>query len=470
MNREKDLAKNTIIIFVGTACTKLIQFFLLPLYTYVLTTSEYGTIDLFNTLVQLAIPIIGLQIEQGLFRYLIDNRDNEKKKRELISTGISFIIISICAYLLLFFIINYFIKNQYKYFLIINIIACLFSSLFLQIARGLGKNKNYSIAGFITATTIIIFNILFLVVIKLKVEGMLLATLIGYITGIIYLFITLKINKYCFKKDVNINTLKELIKYSFPLVPNQISWWIFNTSDRVIVSWLLGMSYTGILSVSYKFSSTYILLYNIFNMSWTESIALHINDKDAEKYFNRTFNVILNIFTSIGICLISFMPIIFRILINSKYNDAYCLIPILILATMCQVIVGLVSVIYVAKNDTKSIANTAIISAIINISVHLALIKFIGLYAAAVSTFVSYFAFAIYRTIDVSKKYIKVKFNKKNIIFSIIVLLVVLVSYYYYNRITIMVSIIISICYAVMINRNSINSIKNFIIKKIRKN
>ena len=53
MNREKLLIKNTAIVSLGKICTQLITFFLLPLYTAVLSTEEYGVVDLLNTLTSL---------------------------------------------------------------------------------------------------------------------------------------------------------------------------------------------------------------------------------------------------------------------------------------------------------------------------------------------------------------------------------------------------------------------------------
>ena len=469
MSKSKELAKNTVIIFIGTVCTKLITFFLLPLYTAMLTTAEYGTVDLLNTIISLLSPIISLQISQGLFRYLIDSRDNEKEKKDLISSSIFLIIINCFIYLLLFLLISPFVNNKYKYFLAINLIFSIFCDLFLQVSRGLGDNKKYSIAGVITATTTIICNVLFLVSLKMKVNGMLLGTLIGYTASIIWLFFKLKLYNYISIYSFSKKSLKKLLKYSLPLVPNQLSWWVFNTSDRIIVSIIMGLSFTGLLSVSYKFSSAYIIIYNIFNLSWTESMALHINDEDVEEYFNKTFNIIFNLFFSIGIVLIAFMPIIFKIMVNDSYSYAKGLIPIAILSVICQVVVGLVSVVYVSKNDTKAIANTSILAAIVNIVVHLALIKYIGLYAAVVSTFVSYFVFAIYRSIDVSKKYLQVKFDIKKLLISTVYLIIVLLVYYCnynYLKIIIMIS---SIVYLFFINKNSIDFIINILKEKVKK-
>lgn len=82
MNREKVLIKNTVIITIGKVCTQMISFFLLPIYTAILSTEEYGVVDLMNTLVSLLLPIITLQIEQALFRFLVDNRNNLEEKKK----------------------------------------------------------------------------------------------------------------------------------------------------------------------------------------------------------------------------------------------------------------------------------------------------------------------------------------------------------------------------------------------------
>lgn len=298
-NREKSLFKNTLIISIGMICTKLVTFLLLPLYTGILTTEEYGMVDLLNTLISLLLPIVTFQIEQAVFRELIEIRNDKEKSKEIISSAIFSVIIQCIVFLIIFLLVSMVIENKYKNYLVFNVIANIFASLFLQIARGLGDTKRYSIGSFITALSTIIFSILFLVAINMRADGMLLATLLGQLSCVIYLFVFLKLYKYISFKQYDFKLVKKLWKYSLPLIPNAISWWIFSSSDRVIVSSVLGLSMNGILSVATKFSTIYITLYNIFDRSWIESISLHINDIDIEDYFNRMFNMILKIFVQV---------------------------------------------------------------------------------------------------------------------------------------------------------------------------
>ncbi len=469
MNREKKLFKNTIIITIGKICTQLITFFLLPLYTGVLSTEEYGIVDLLNTLVALLLPIMTFQIEQALFRNLIEVRDNEEDKQKIISSGVLTVVMQCTLYLILFFIISPFVNNKYKLFLATNVITYTFLSLFQQIARGVGDNKNYAIGSFISALFTIIFNILFLVIFKLGASGMLLGTMLGQLIATAYLLLILKLYKYIKIKSYYKQIVRKLLTYSIPLIPNAISWWIFNASDRVIVSSILGVDQNGILAASLKFSAVFITLYNIFNMSWTESIVLSIEDKDIENYFNKIFNVIIGIFTSIALCIIAFIPFVFPILINVKFSDGYGLIPISIIASLFNVVVGLISVIYIAQKNTRAVANTSIISAIINISVHLILIKFIGLYAAVISTLVAFFIMSLYRLIDIKRKYFKIKINKQLIIKFIIALLLIIMCYYINNIVLNILSLLVAIINAWDINKDSINIVIDMISKKLKK-
>lgn len=196
MSKGKDLAKNTAIVSIGKICTQLITFFLLPVYTAVLSNEEYGVVDLLNTLTSLLLPIATLQIEQGIFRYLIDCRENNKKQTKLITTVIRFMIIQSAVCIIIFLCVSPLIHNEYKYFLMANLLMGIFSSLLLQICRGLGDNATYAIGSFITGAITVLLNIIFIVVFHWGAYGMLGATAISNLLCSLYLLMKKKIYKY----------------------------------------------------------------------------------------------------------------------------------------------------------------------------------------------------------------------------------------------------------------------------------
>ena len=468
MSREKELIKNTGIITIGRVCTQMISFFLLPLYTAVFSTTEFGIVDLFNTIVALLVPILTIQIEQALFRFLIDARESEEDKSKLISSAFILITIGIAVYTLIFMCIAPLISNEYKYYLLINVLATILSTLMLQVARGLGRNTQYSIGSFIVAGFTVILNVLFIVVLKLGVSGMFLAIFIANMLATIYLLISNKTYKHISFKMFSGKLLKAMIKYAAALIPNAISWWVINVSDRTIISSMISVAANGIYAAANKFSGMYINAYNIFNVAWTESASVHINDHDKDEYFSKTINTAFKVFGCFALIIIGVTPFVFPLLINTKFVEAYNQIPLLMLSSLFNVGVGLISAIYVAMKRTKDISKTSFFAAIINIVVNVTLIKHIGLYAAAISTMVAYLAMFIYRAID-CRKYVKLKWDTQMLIAMFIAFVVTFTMYYININWLNVVMLGGVIVFSVLYNRNSFQSIRKILARKFSK-
>lgn len=464
MHKKKELVKNTIIIFLGKVSTQFISFFLLPLYTRFLSTSAYGTVDLITTYVSLFVPVITLQQEMATFRYLIDARKSESKIKNVITTSILNVIKLLILFVILYFIVLYFFKFNYAYFILANIIVCIFSNLFLQIARGLGKNIHYSIASFITGVVTIILNIVFIVFLKFQAEGMLLSVILANAFCVIYLFFTLKIYKYISFKS-NKTLRNQMLKYSLPLVPNGISWWIVSASDRTIISTFLGVAANGIYAVANKFPTIINSLFSIFTMSWTESASLHINDDDRDKFFSDIANTVLKLFSCLCIGLISCMPFVFPILVDTKFSEAYQYIPIFIIGVLCNCIIGIYSAIYIAKKMTKQIATTSIISAVINIVLNILLIKLIGLYAACLATSIAYFVMMVYRHFDL-KKYVNISYQKWVVVLTLFMFIMSFFCYYLNNLCLNIICLIVVVIYSIVLNKNVIVGVFEMVLRK----
>ena len=466
MSKKKQLMKNTIIIFLGRACTQLISFFLLPLYTSFLLTKEYGLVDLITTYVTLLVPIITLELEMSVFRYLIDVRDKEKETKKVLSNNFLVLLTSLLLFGIAYVIVTCFWHFDFRWLILFDIIICTFSGNFLQIARGLGKTIDYAISCIITGVSTILLNVLFIVILKMGAFGMIMSMALANGFGALYLFVKLKLYKKINFKLKDTKLIKSMYKYSIPLVPNSVSWWVVNVSDRTIISIVLGAAANGIYAISNKFPTIISSLLGIFNLSWSESAALHINSSDRDKFFSDVLNTVTKIFTSLGVGMIACMPFVFPILVNHRYNEAFNYIPILVLATIFNVAICMYTGIYIAKKMTKQVASTTIMGAIINIIINLIFVKLIGLYAAALSTAISYFAMMIYRHIDL-KKYVKIKYEKGLILKTILIFTFSITLYYQHNIILNIVNLIVIIIYAFLINRKFLKDWKNIIFKKL---
>ena len=167
--------------------------------------------------------------------------------------------------LIVYIVINLLINIPFSLYIVFNVFAIMLSNVLLQVARGFGDNLSYSIGSTIAGVTTVLFNIFFIVILKWNIEGMLLSAFFANLMAAIFLFFKLKLYKYFSYSYINNKILKKIIKYSLPLVPNGLIWWVINVSDRTIITIFLGASANGIYAISNKFSSILIQIYNVFN-------------------------------------------------------------------------------------------------------------------------------------------------------------------------------------------------------------
>lgn len=455
MNRNKELAKNTAVISLGKLCTQFLSFVLLPLYTSVLTAAEYGTVDLLTTYQRLIGYVVFLRIEQALFRHIIDVRENEDEGRTIVTTTLAFALFQAVLLGIIFALIYAFTAYEYTLYLYACTVSVVFSELMLQSARGFGRNAVYAMGSFISSASAIIFNIVFLVGLRLGACGMLSAFILGNAFGAAYVFLRLRVYRMIGVTNFSFRHLCEALRYSLPLVPNVLAWWVMSASDRTVAAYLLGTSYSGLLAVSQKFSSAYTNFYTVFNQSWTESASLHVGESDSEEFFAGVIFKVYRLFSAAAIGVIALMPFVFDILINESYAEAYYQLPIYMIAALLNVVQGLYSVIYIALKKTGDIAKITVVSAVTDLLLNIALIRFIGLYAASLSTLAAFAVNALWRYFDL-KKYMNIRFDKKLLLSSAAVMTVVCVGYYSRDVRVQAVCLVLAVAYAVYINRGII--------------
>ena len=398
MNRERDIARNAFIFTAGRIAAQLAGFLLLPLYSALLTPEDFGIADLINTLVFLIIPFVGIQMDTALFRYTVDSREDKAKQKELFSTVIVVNLIQIVAYAVIFFIARPFITLKYKDFLLLNVILVLLVNTFLQFMRGLGKNLMYSAAVFITSFSGLILNVVLVAVVRIGVTGIIISSAASQFLTLLFAFIAVKPWKYFSFKKFSKGTAKMFLKYSFPLIPNQLAWWVMGISDRLVISGTLGVAANGIYSLANRFSSIFTSVTDSINLSWTESTSLHIDEEDRNEYITGMIDRLFVLFASGCFVFLSLIPFAF-VLINKDYSDSYMQIPILMMAVLCQGVVGIYSAVLIALKKTKSIAVTSIIAAAVNLLIDIVSVKTIGIYAGSISTFAAFFLLAAMRCV-----------------------------------------------------------------------
>lgn len=469
MSRETTLAKNTIIMSIGTILPKLSWLITLPIITEKLTQAEYGTYDLISTLVSLFLPVATLQVQTAAFRFLIDCNDDKKNRNRVITNVLLFVTVSSVISLS----VLYFALYKLTFEIRILICAYFFSDiLFLtlvQVVRGLSRPKLYSLCTSVQP----IVNMLLVVVLVYFIDGGLIGALIA-MTGstIIALFIVLArghiVSKIDFKL-VSKQTLKEVVSYSWPMIPNSLSLWLLNFSDRLVLLNFIGINANAVYGVANKIPSMYSLANSAFTLAWQENASMNSKDEDAAVYYGKMFDHILRILSGIMAMLIAATPVLFIILIRGNYGkETYCQMPILLMAMFFSSMSSFLGGIYIAHKKTKNVGGTTIIAAAINLIVDLALVDSIGIYAASVSTLLAYMFLAVYRMRNVLN-FQYIKYNLGNI-FCYVTFLVIMCILSWFDKLYLnILNIILGILFAVYINRELIKKIIIIGKSKIKK-
>lgn len=450
MNESKRLIKNTGIIAIGNLGTKLISFFLLPLYTALLSTSEYGMVDYVFSITTFCTPFVTLLMDEAIFRFLIDCKSDSAQKK-VISTSLFLVLIGMIIYLAVGIPVMKLLDYDYTYYAAIYVILSALSGMLSALLRGIGRTDQYALFNFLQGALQVVLNVLFIAVFQWGIIGMLLASILSLLMVFAFFSFRIRLWHYISYQSTDLRLARKMSQYSLPLIPNKISWTIINLSDRIILMNVIGSSATGLYAVSYKFPNLMDTVYGFFYQSWKESSARALNTDNHDNFYNDVYDYLKNFMYALVLGMSAFMPIVFKIMINDSYYEAIYYVPILLLATYFSNISGFYGGIFTAYKDTKIMGTTTVAAAIVNIIINLSMIFKFGIYAAATSTLIANFVVYLYRKIKV-KKYLVLDENLKGSIVSLVVTAIVFILFYMQNIQSITASCIIAVVYAISTN------------------
>ena len=411
--RNKYLLKNTVIFSIGNFGTKIISFFLVPLYTNILTTREYGTVDLIYTIGMVLVPLLTLNIGESIMRFALDkNADCDK----IMSTGITILIFGAIIGLLILPIANLFESvSNYSIYIYLYTLTLAFSQIFLCYLRGKEFLLKYSIGNIIQSLTIAIFNIIFLIGMKKGIEGYLMAYILANVCTGLYGFWAGKVNLVIKKYSIDIELSKNMIKYSVVLIPNSFMWWIMNSSDRMMVSAMISVTANGVYAVAYKIPTLLSTITTIFNQAWSYSAIREDESEDKEEYNNRVYDNLVTIVIVVATGLLMIMKPFLSVYVGKEYYAAWHYVPYLIVGFVFMTLGSFIATSYTVHKDSMGFLISGTVGAIINLVLNFILIPMMGVSGAAFATCISYFGVFAYRIKD-TQKYIKLRvFKRKQI-------------------------------------------------------
>lgn len=421
MNKIEKLGKNFALLTVGSFGSRILTFLLVPLYTTVLTTEEYGIVDIINTTVSLVYPIATLVISEAVIRFCLDS-ESDLKQVWSVSIGITFL--GVCLMFAVSPLIFFTAFKEYYIFFMMHAVAMAFESTVSQFVKGLNNVKEYTIGGIISTAVIIFCNIIFLLIFKLGLAGYMLALFMGRFVSIVYYVVSLGLWKYFVRiQGLDKILINKMLRYAVPMIPNSISWWISNSSDKYIVQYFCGLAANGIYAVAYKIPTLLTTVSTLFISAWQISAFEDFDSEKSQGFFSVVSNEFIRLNFILASGLIFLTRPLARLLFAQDFYEAWHYVPVLVLGYVFYTVSSFLGTVYTAAKQTKMLFYSTMVAAISNIIMDLIMTPIMGPMGAAIATMISYFIICVIRVIH-SKKLMKLAIDWKKLAPTLILVIV----------------------------------------------
>ncbi len=411
----KNLAKHSSIYGISNLLQKGIGFIMIPVYTRYLTPSDYGILELLDLTINVISMILGVRLGTAIIRYY-HHYESSEDQNEVISTA--FIFVSI-ATLLTVGILECFTRpisgvilgnsDYFRYFQVI-LLSMGFQAIY-SIPENylLAQNKSLIYSAFSMATLIsnLTFNILFIVVYRMGVMGMLLSMIITKFMSFVGLLFVIR----HIRLSLSWKKLWEMLKFGMPLVPESFCLFIMHYADRFFVQKYCDLSELGQYSLGYKFGMILsILISEPFYRTWNTQ-RFEIAKREDAKY---TFGKVLTYFSAValfaGLGISVFINEVMYIMAPKEYQGATGVVALVVLSYILYGVAQYFSLGIMLSYQTKYAAYIQMVVAGLNLLFNWFFISRYGVIGAAIATVMSFLSLAVL-TLMVSQRLYYVKFE-----------------------------------------------------------
>lgn len=397
----KSILKHTSIYSVGSLLSKAIGFFMIPLYTHYLNPQDYGILDLLTVLVVLTGIVIQGGISAAIFKFY-NTFEKEGDRKEVISTVLVFLVlISLTSAVVLSTFadkISILLTNSkdYGYYVILMLASFFFSTVAIVPETFLMAQKKSTLFTAISLGTLTLdlsMNIYMVAIAKLGILGILYGSIIVRFVNTIFL-LGITIPKVGFV--LNINKLKRVLRFSYPLIPAELGLFVFSYSDRLFLSHLSDLRSVGLYSLGYKFAFMIsLLMVQPFMQIWQQEMYEVKKKTDATEIFGNIYTYLTGAILVVAALMTIFIKDVVAIMASSEYLEAWKVVPIIAFAYVFRATYLYFQMGMFFQNKTAYLSYATMVGAIVVIVLNYFLVPNYKELGAALSVLGSYLAIAV---------------------------------------------------------------------------
>lgn len=341
---KKKVLANSLMYTSGNILLRFFSFLLIPLYTAFLVPEQYGIVNLAFGFVNVFSCIIMMGLQYSVVRFYADFKHDKNKVAQLISTIICVVSI-IGSMMVVILILSNNLWNNLLFkriaFLPVVLLAILISfvsalyNLYQESLKGMQQAKKSVLLSYVFFLLMLGSNILTVVVLKQGATGILTSTFAINLLMVLMMIIDLRKQKllyFCINKDI----LKQLLKYSLPLLPHSLSFNISNFFTRIIINSKMTASMLGFYSLASQFGGVADVVSNSVQSAFQPWLFSKLNETSNN---NQNYDEIRNLTSQllwlyglIYLVIGAFAEEAINIMTNIEYHSAWTYVPLLIMS------------------------------------------------------------------------------------------------------------------------------------------
>lgn len=411
MNKYKRLGFNTLLVFIGNAGSKLIGLLMLPFYTRWLSAEDFGTYNLIFIYSSFLVGLVTLSIAESIF--IFPKSVSKPEQKEYFTGGVVFFVMAYSLTGVIFYFIRsiltgYGLDNsitQYTWIIYVFIGLFFIQAYLQQFTRSIDKIKIYSASGLVLTISIACYA--FLLIPSFGLKGYIMSQVAAYLTAILFTLFTSKAYKYFSISYFAKSKLMQMLKYSVPLMPNGVMWWLISSLNRPVLENYLGKGAVGIFAVANTFPSLMTTLFTVFSISWQISVLEEFGKDDFKSFYNRVLKVVFAVLTLISCGLALSSNLIIELMVDEKFYEAWKYIPLLTFAVLFSSLSSFVGMNFSASRESKYYFYSSIWGALVSVIFVIVLVPTFGIWGASITVVLAHFSMAISRIIY-SWKYVQI--------------------------------------------------------------
>jgi O-antigen/teichoic acid export membrane protein len=390
MNSLARFIKSTGIFLVGNMLSKVIVFFLLPVYTAYIPAAGYGYYDLSITYITVVTSLLFFDIWSTIMRYMYDSKDSGQKYRAILAGG-SIFACSTVAFGIIGIGVSCLTRFRYLPLIFLYGITNNLMLLYAFMARGFERNTDFAVSGIINTGVMATANLVMIVVLKMDFSALYIAAILGYLIQIIYLEMRLQLIRNLRGVVFDRRLIREMSHYTWPLCLNSVAYWLLTSYNGVVISHVMSVGANGLFAVGNKFAAIIALVTTCFTYAWQDvSFSRQSDDPTNGIFYSKASTMYLRFLCVGAVFALPFIKMVFPLLINRTYGATAMLIPLSLLTAVSGAYSTFVGNIFYATKNTKAIFGSMLLACLVNLLLGPWLIGMIGLNGANLSIFVSF--------------------------------------------------------------------------------